>query len=88
MIRFGWLRSWFPEISQWYVMLINPATITAGSFMLVAEWIRRRTRSTRMAALVLFTCSLVALVLFTVVGIWFRGPNWEFYWSVNQWPVI
>jgi quinol-cytochrome oxidoreductase complex cytochrome b subunit len=88
MVRFGWLRDWFPGISQWFVMLINPATITAGFFMLVAEWIRRRTRSTRMAALVLFTCSLVALVVFTVVGIWFRGPNWEFYWSVNQWPVI
>ncbi len=88
IIRFGWLRSWFPGISQWFVMLINPATITAGIFMLLAEWVRRRTGSTRMAALVLFTCSLVALVIFTVVGIWFRGPNWEFYWSVKQWPVI
>ena len=87
IIRFGWLRDWFPGISQWFVMLINPATITAGFFMVLAEWIRRRTRSTRMAALVLFTCSLVALVLFTAIGIWFRGPNWEFYWSVNQWPV-
>jgi len=87
-IRFGGLRNWFPGISQWFVMLINPATITAGLFMLVAEWIRRRTRSTRMAALVLFTCTLLALVIFTVVGIWFRGPNWEFYWSVNQWPLF
>jgi quinol-cytochrome oxidoreductase complex cytochrome b subunit len=88
IIRFGWLRDWFPGISQWFVMLINPATITAGFFMVVAEWIHWKTRSTRMAALVLFTCSMVALVIFTVVGIWFRGPNWEFYWSVNQWPVI
>jgi quinol-cytochrome oxidoreductase complex cytochrome b subunit len=88
MIRFGWLRDWFPGISQWFVLLINPATITAGFFIGVAEWIRRRTKSTRMAALVLFTCSLVALVLFTAIGIWFRGPNWEFYWSVNQWPAI
>ena len=88
MIRFGWLRDWFPGISQWFVLLINPATLTAGLFIGVAEWIRRRSGSTRMAALVLFTSSLVALVLFTVVGIWFRGPNWEFYWSVNQWPVF
>ena len=88
LIRFGWLRTWIPGISQWFVMLINPATLTAGFFMLASEWVRRRTRSTRMAALVLFTCSLVALVIFTAVGIWFRGPNWEFYWSVNQWPVI
>ena len=88
IIRFGWLRDWFPGISQWFVMLINPATIIAGFFVVVAEWIHWKTRSTRMAALVLFTCSMVALVIFTVVGIWFRGPNWEFYWSVNQWPVI
>ena len=88
VIRYGGLRDWFPGISQGWVMLINPATITAGIFLLAAEWVRRRSHSTRMAALVLFTCSLVALVLFTVVGIWFRGPNWEFYWSVRQWPVI
>jgi len=88
MIRFGWLRDWFPGISQWFVMLINPATITGGSFMIMAEIIRRRRQSSRMAALALFTSTFVALVIFTVIGIWFRGPNWEFFWSVNQWPVI
>ena len=88
MIRFGWLRDWFPGISQWFVMLINPATITGGIFILMAEIIRRRRHSSRMAALALFTSTFVALVIFTVVGIWFRGPNWEFFWSVNQWPVI
>jgi MFS family permease len=87
-IRFGTLRTWFPGISQWFVMLLNPATITAGVFIILAEWVRRRKHSTRMAAMTLFTCSLVALVIFTVVGIWFRGPNWEFYWSVSQWPLI
>jgi quinol-cytochrome oxidoreductase complex cytochrome b subunit len=88
MIRFGWLRSWFPGISQWFVMLINPATITGGAFILLAEGIRRRRKSTRMAALALFTCSFTALLIFTVLGIWFRGPNWEFFWSVKQWPAI
>ena len=88
MIRFGWLRDWFPGISQWFVMLINPATITGGLFILMAEIIRRRRHSSRMAALALFTSTFMALVIFTVIGIWFRGPNWEFFWSVNQWPVI
>jgi len=88
MIRFGWLRTWFPGISQWLVMLINPATITGGLFILMAEVIRRKRKSTRMAALALFTATFIALIIFTVVGIWFRGPNWEFYWSVNQWPGI
>ena len=88
MIRFGWLRSWFPGISQWFVLWINPATITGGTFIFLAELIRRRRKSTRMAALALFTCSFTALLIFTALGIWFRGPNWEFFWSVKQWPVI
>jgi quinol-cytochrome oxidoreductase complex cytochrome b subunit len=88
MIRFGWLRDWFPHISQWFVVLINPATLTGGFFILMAELIRRRKKSSRMAALALFTSTFVALVIFTVMGIWFRGPNWDFFWSVNQWPVI
>jgi len=88
LVKFGWLRDWFPGISQWFVMLINPATITALTFMGISEFLLRRSGSTRMAALVLFTCSFVALLIFTAVGIWFRGPNWEFFWSVNQWPVV
>lgn len=88
LVKFGWLRDWFPGISQWFVMLINPATITAMIFMGLSEFVLRKRASTRMAALVLFTCSFVALVIFTAVGIWFRGPNWEFFWSVNQWPVL
>lgn len=87
MVRYGWLRDWFPGISQWFVMLLNPATITAVIFILLAEITRRRMNSTRMGSLVLFTCTFVALVVFTVVGIWFRGPNWEFFWSTSHWPV-
>lgn len=87
MIRFGWLREWFPGISQWFVMLLNPATITASLFIAGAEITRRKLNSTRMASLVLFTSAFVALVVFTAVGIWFRGPNWEFFWSPGQWPV-
>ena len=88
VIRFGSLRDWFPGVSQWLVMLINPATITAILFLIVAEVTFRWKKSSRMAAIVLFTCSFVALVVFTVVGIWFRGPNWEFYWSSSLWPVL
>jgi quinol-cytochrome oxidoreductase complex cytochrome b subunit len=88
LVRAGGLRDWIPGISQWFVMLINPAMVTSILFILGAEITRRRTGSTRMGMLVLFTASLVALVVFTVVGIFFRGPNWEFYWSSTQWPVL
>ncbi len=87
-VKFGGLRNWIPGISQWFVLLFNPATVTTMLFIGVTEIVRRRSGSSRMAALTLFTCSFVALVIFTVVGIWFRGPNWEFFWSVNQWPLI
>jgi quinol-cytochrome oxidoreductase complex cytochrome b subunit len=87
MVRFGGLRGLFPEISQWFVLLVNPATVTAALFIAAGEFARRKWGSTRMASLLLFTCTVVALVVFTVVGIWFRGPNWEFYGSAAQWPV-
>lgn len=88
MIQLGWLKDWFPGISQWFILLFNPATITALIFIVAAEWIRRREKSTRMGALVLFTCTFMALIIFTVVGIFFRGPNWEFFWSAAQWPAL
>ncbi len=77
-IRFGWLRDWLPGISQWFVLLFNPATITGLLFILWSVWIRRKTGSTRMAAIALFTAAMIALIVFTVIGIWFRVENWEF----------
>jgi len=78
LVRFGWLRDWLPGISQWFVMLFNPATITGIVVILWSIRTRRRTGSTRMAAIALFTAAMVALIIFTVIGIWFRVENWEF----------
>jgi hypothetical protein len=86
-IRFGWLRAWFPEISQLWVILVNPGTVMAA---LIAGWsqlVLRRTGSTRLSAIALFTSILVAFAILTYVGTVHRGPNWEFYWSQSQWPV-
>ncbi len=78
LVLFGWLRDWLPGISQWFVMLFNPATLTAAIFAVYSIVIRRRTGSSRMAAIALFTVAIVALIIFTVIGIWFRVENWEF----------
>ena len=78
LVKFGWLRDWMPGISQWFVLLFNPATITVLVFVIYSIIIKRRTGSTRMSAISLFTVSVVALIIFTVIGIWFRGANWEF----------
>jgi quinol-cytochrome oxidoreductase complex cytochrome b subunit len=88
LVRFGWFRSWFPDIPQIIIMLLNPATLSALFYILWAVWIKRRTGSSRMSAIALFTCVMTGFVIYTAIGIWFRGPNWEFYWSSSQWPVF
>jgi hypothetical protein len=88
LVRYGWLRSWFPEMPQVVIMLVNPATLSALLYILWAEWLKQKTGSSRMSAIALFTCTMTGLIIFTAMGIWFRGPNWEFYWSSSQWPVF
>jgi quinol-cytochrome oxidoreductase complex cytochrome b subunit len=88
LVRYGWFRSWLPGIPQVIIMLINPATLSALFYILWAVGIRRRTGSSRMSAISLFTCAMTGFVIYTAIGIWFRGPNWEFYWSSVQWPVF
>jgi quinol-cytochrome oxidoreductase complex cytochrome b subunit len=86
-IRFGWLRNWFPEISQLWVIIINPGTVLAVFFMAWSQWILHRTGSTRQSAIALFACILTAFVILTYIATVHRGPNWNFYWSESQWPV-
>ena len=88
MVRFGWFRNWFPDIPQIIILLINPATLTALFYILWAKWIRRKTGSSRMSAIALFTCTMTGFIIYTAIGIWLRGPNWEFYWSSSQWPAF
>lgn len=82
----GWLRDWIPGISQFWVMLLNPASILATIFILYSIWIRKRTRSMRMSSIALFSVTLTAFIILILIGIKFRGPDWEFYWSMSQWP--
>ncbi|MFC2089240.1 cytochrome b N-terminal domain-containing protein [Bacteroidota bacterium] len=78
LVKFGWFRDWFQGIPQWVIMLINPATISGAVFIGYSLFIRKRTGSTRMSAIGLFTAAIIAIILYTIVGIWFRGANWEF----------
>jgi quinol-cytochrome oxidoreductase complex cytochrome b subunit len=86
-IRFGWLRTWFPDIHQLWIILVNPGTVLAVVFAAWSQATLRRTGSTRLAAVALFTCILVGFVILTYVATVHRGPNWGFYWSQSQWPV-
>jgi len=86
-IRFGWLRTWFPNINQLWIIFINPGTVLALVFAAWSQYILRRTSSTRFAAIALFTSILVGFVILTYIATVHRGPNWDFYWSQSQWPV-
>ncbi len=85
-IRFGWLREWFPGIPQLIVIFINPATLLTAVYGVYSVWLVRRYGSARAGALGLFTCFLCGFVVLTVIGTYFRGPNWEFFWSPADWP--
>jgi quinol-cytochrome oxidoreductase complex cytochrome b subunit len=87
VIRFGWLRTWIPDIHQLWIILCNPGTVLAVVFAAWSQWVLRRTRSTRLAAIALFTTILIAFVILTYIATVHRGPNWNFYWSESQWPV-
>ena len=87
-IKLGWLRDWLPRTPQLLIILINPGTILTALYVFWAIFIRRRTGSQRNAALALFTCAMMGLVILTVVGLFFRGPDWEFYWSPLHWPKL
>ena len=67
--------------------VINPGSLLTAAYMAWSLAVVRRTRSTRMGAIALFTCSMVGFAILTYVGTFLRGPNWDFYWSESQWPV-
>ncbi|GAB4272185.1 MAG: hypothetical protein Kow0092_27190 [Deferrisomatales bacterium] len=85
-IAFGWLRNWFPGIPQIAVILVNPGTLLVGLYMAWSLWTVHRTGSTRLGAVALFTCFLAGFLVLTVIAVWFRGPNWVFYWWPSLWP--
>jgi quinol-cytochrome oxidoreductase complex cytochrome b subunit len=86
-IRFGWIREWWPEAPQILITFVNPGTVLTFVYAVYSVWLVRRYDSTRAGALGLFTCFLCGFIVLTIVGVHFRGPNWDFYWSPSQWPV-
>ena len=85
-VRLGWLRTWFPQIPQLVITLVNPGVVFLVIFMVWSLAITKRTNSTRMGALAVFTCFIVSFALLTYFATVHRGPNWGFYWSSSEWP--
>jgi len=40
----------------------------------------------RMIAINIWTLILLGIVITTALGVYFRGPNWNFYWPWENWP--
>jgi len=87
VVNFGWFRNWWPEVPQIAIIVVNPGNLLLGFVVLYSLWVIKRTGSTRMGAISLFTMFLVSYVILTYTGTVLRGPNWEFYWSASQWPI-
>jgi quinol-cytochrome oxidoreductase complex cytochrome b subunit len=86
VIRFGWIRQWWPGVPQPVITLLNPGTLLTVAYAAYSLACLRKYNSTRAGALALFTCFVCGFVVLTVIGTYFRGPNWDFYWSPSQWP--
>ena len=86
IIRFGWLREWIPGIPQLVITVVNTGTVITVLYGAWSVWMVRRFSSARAGALALFTCFLCGFVVLTIIGTYFRGPNWGFYWSPADWP--
>jgi quinol-cytochrome oxidoreductase complex cytochrome b subunit len=87
VVKFGWFRNWWSDIPQLLIILINPSSIWVMFMAVWAIWVTKRTGSTRMGVIALFTMFLLSYVILTYMGTELRGPNWEFYWSKTQWPM-
>ena len=85
-ISFGWIREWYPESPQLLITILNPGTLIAATYALYSMWLVKRYDSVRSGAMGLFTCFLCGFIVLTIIGTYFRGPNWAFYWSMADWP--
>ncbi|MBT9537000.1 MAG: cytochrome b N-terminal domain-containing protein [Nitrospirae bacterium] len=86
VISFGWFRTWWPNVPQMLITFINPGNLWVAFMTAWSVYVIKKTGSTRMGAIALFTMFLLSYVILTFVGTELRGPNWDFYWSKSRWP--
>lgn len=87
IVKYGWFRTWWPGVHQLAITAVNPGSLFALLVLACSLAVVRRTGSTRLGAICLFTMCMTAYVILIYVGTELRGPNWEFFWSKSQWPV-
>jgi quinol-cytochrome oxidoreductase complex cytochrome b subunit len=77
-IGIGW--HWTRNAPAVTALVVNPGSILAAFYGLWSWRVLRSTSSTKMSVFALASSCLAGGIIITVVGIWLRGPNWEFVW--------
>lgn len=86
-VNLGWLRNWFPNIHQLWIIVINPGSLLVCILAGWSIYVLKRKDSVRLGAVALFTSFLVSFSILTYFAIVHRGPNWKFYWWPSEWPL-
>lgn len=75
------IDSWFPEIPQIIGSGLIPFSLIIGLFVILLYFIKKRFNTNR-SEFVLFvmTFLMVAYFIFSIVGIFFRGPGMQLVW--------
>jgi hypothetical protein len=79
-IAIGAGAQWTRNAPSVLALIANPGSLLALLYAVWSWLVLRSTSSTRMGVFALVSCSLVGGTIITIVGIWLRGPNWEFVW--------
>ena len=77
-IGMGW--HWTRNAPAAIGLIANPGSILATLYGIWSWLVARSTASTKMGVFALASCCLTGGIVITIIGIWFRGPNWEFLW--------
>jgi hypothetical protein len=77
-IGMGW--HWTRNAPAAIALIVNPGSILAALYGIWSWLVARSTASTKMGVFALASCCLTGGIVITILGIWFRRPNWEFVW--------
>ncbi len=66
------------SLSILLTMILNPGTLAVIFYFFWTFLVWRFTSSRRMTVLALFTTFMTGWTIFMIIGIWFRGVNWQF----------
>jgi quinol-cytochrome oxidoreductase complex cytochrome b subunit len=74
----GW--QWTRNAPPVVALIANPGAILAALYGLWSWGTLRVTSSTKLGLFALASSCLTGGIIITIIGIWLRGPNWEFMW--------